>query len=233
MSVSELQLLELKKEFWVDDHSFWQQDEEQNENEEQQQNEQQNTQRNDRNHTMTKQQQLLEQWQDISQKMKTNLETFQKDMGEQAGEMLLYLNIKNSQKYDYSRFLQKFVTRREEIQIDEDAFDMVFYTYGLQMYGNMPFIEALEYKEVEKIEELVIAIDTSESCSDDIVKRFLEETYSILQNRQNFFRKFHIHIIQSTVRYCSNRPDRIKAIYGAICCKRVRRNRFSSSIPVC
>lgn len=196
MSVSELQLLELKKEFWVDDHSFWQQDEEQNENEEQQQNEQQNTQRNDRNHTMTKQQQLLEQWQDISQKMKTNLETFQKDTGEQAGEMLRYLNIKNSQKYDYSRFLQKFVTRREEIQIDEDAFDMVFYTYGLQMYGNMPFIEALEYKEVEKIEELVIAIDTSESCSDDIVKRFLEETYSILQNKQNFFRKFHIHIIQ-------------------------------------
>ena len=195
MSVSELQLLELKKEFWVDDHSFWQQYEEQNENDEQQ-HEQQNTQQNDQRQTMTKQQQLLEQWQNISKKMQTNLETFQKDMGEQAGEMLRYLNIENSQKYDYSQFLQKFVTRREEIQIDEDNFDMVFYTYGLQMYGNMPLIEALEYKEVEKIEELVIAIDTSESCSDNIVKCFLEETYSILQNKQNFFKKFHIHIIQ-------------------------------------
>ncbi len=44
--------------------------------------------------------------------------------------------------------------------MDDDAFDFIFYTYGLQMYGNLPLIEALEYKEVKKVEELVIAIDT-------------------------------------------------------------------------
>ena len=201
MSVSELQLLKLRKEFWVDDHGFWQNDDEQQQNQQQntpQQNTENIPEHSHQTNTMTKQQQqqLLEKWQDISEKMKTNLETFQKDMGQEAGELISYLKVENRQRYDYRRFLEKFVTLKEEIQLDEDAFDTIFYTYGLEMYGNMPLIEALEYKEVEKIEELVIAIDTSESCSDTIVKGFLEETYSILQNKESFFKKFQIHIIQ-------------------------------------
>ena len=60
----------------------------------------------------------------------------------------------------------------------------------------MPLIEPLEYKEEKKIEELVIAIDTSESCEGDTIKTFLEETYSILLNNESFFRKFNVHIIQ-------------------------------------
>ena len=201
MSVSELQLLKFRKEFWVDDHGFWQNEDEQQQNQQQntpQQNTENIPEHSHQTNTMTKQQQqqLLEKWQDISEKMKTNLETFQKDMGQEAGELISYLKVENRQPYHYRRFLEKFVTLKEEIQLDEDAFDTIFYTYGLQMYGNMPLIEALEYKEVEKIEELVIAIDTSESCSDTIVKGFLEETYSILQNKESFFKKFQIHIIQ-------------------------------------
>ena len=201
MSVSELQLLKFRKEFWVDDHGFWQNEDEQQQNQQQntpQQNTENIPEHSHQTNTMTKQQQqqLLEKWQDISEKMKTNLETFQKDMGQEAGELISYLKVENRQRYHYRRFLEKFVTLKEEIQLDEDAFDTIFYTYGLQMYGNMPLIEALEYKEVEKIEELVIAIDTSESCSDTIVKGFLEETYSILQNKESFFKKFQIHIIQ-------------------------------------
>ncbi len=44
----------------------------------------------------------------------------------------------------------------------------------------------LEYKEVRKIEELAIVIDTSESCSGEYVRRFLEETFAILTNKDNF-----------------------------------------------
>ena len=35
----------------------------------------------------------------------------------------------------------------------------------MEQYGNLPLIEPLEYKEVNRLEELVIAIDTSGSCS--------------------------------------------------------------------
>ena len=80
--------------------------------------------------------------------------------------------------------------------MDDDSFDYNFYTYGLRLYGNMPLIEPLESKEVKKIEEFVIVIDTSMSCSGELVQRFLEETYGILSDSGNFFQKVNIHIIQ-------------------------------------
>ena len=60
----------------------------------------------------------------------------------------------------------------------------------------MPLIEHLEYQEVNRMEELVIAIDTSGSCSAATVRRFMEETYGILSDHENFFRKMNLYIIQ-------------------------------------
>ena len=76
-------------------------------------------------------------------------------------------------------FLRKFAVFHEELAVDDDSFDYNFYTYGLRLYGNMPLIEPLESKEVKKIEEFVIVIDTSMSCSGELVQRFLEETYGL------------------------------------------------------
>ena len=82
------------------------------------------------------------------------------------------------------------------MQVDLDSFDYVFYNYGLTLYGNMPLIEPQEFKEVHKIEEFVIVIDTSMSCSGELVKTFLEQTYHILAESESFFRKIHIRILQ-------------------------------------
>ena len=60
------------------------------------------------------------------------------------------------------------------------SFDYVFYTYGLSLYGNMPLVEPLESREISRVEDFVIVIDTSMSCSGDLVRRFLEETYDVL-----------------------------------------------------
>ena len=68
----------------------------------------------------------------------------------------------------------------------------------------MPLIEALEYKEVKKVEELVIALDTSESCDGDVIRHFLEETYGILKSNESFFRKVNIHILQSDAKVQSD-----------------------------
>lgn len=190
----------LQLEFWVDDHMFWEKhqddDENQDNNQNQDDNQDQNQDQDQQQEQDQRQQELEEQWRDISEKIQTNLETFSQEAGEDAGTLLQYLRIENRERYDYRRFLQKFVTLHEDMQVDDDSYDYIFYTYGLQLYGNMPLIEALEYKEVQKIDELVIAIDTSESCEGDTVRRFLEETYSILQQQESFFQKFHIHIIQ-------------------------------------
>ena len=53
-------------------------------------------------------------------------------------------------RYDYRKFLRKFAFPREEIQLDEDSFDYIFYNFGMEQYGNLPLIEPLEYKEVNR-----------------------------------------------------------------------------------
>lgn len=190
----------LQLEFWVDDHVFWEKqkedDQENDQNQDQNQQNQQDQEDQEDQEEQQRRQQLEEQWRDVSEKMQTNLETFSQEAGQEAGDLLQYLRIENRERYDYRRFLEKFVTSKEDLQVDDDSYDYIFYTYGLQLYGNMPLIEALEYKEVQKIEELVIAIDTSESCEGDTVRRFLEETYDILQQQESFFHTFQIHIIQ-------------------------------------
>ena len=60
----------------------------------------------------------------------------------------------------------------------------------------MPLIEPLETKETKRIEDFVIVIDTSMSCSGELVKKFLEETCAVLSESESFFRKVNIHILQ-------------------------------------
>ena len=60
----------------------------------------------------------------------------------------------------------------------------------------MPLIEPLETSEVRRIEDFVIVVDTSMSCDGPLVRRFLEETCSILSQKQTYSRDGHIRLIQ-------------------------------------
>ena len=138
---------------------------------------------------------LKKHWKDVSDRMQTEL-SIGREAGTEDGDMSDELAVENRERYDYRTFLKKFAVLKEEMQIDPDSFDYVFYSYGLRMYGNMPLIEPQEWKETHKIEEFVIVIDTSMSCSGDLVRKFLEETYHILAETESFFRKVHIRILQ-------------------------------------
>ena len=138
---------------------------------------------------------LKKHWKDVSDRMQTEL-SIGREAGTEDGDLSDELAVENRERYDYRTFLKKFAVLKEEMQIDPDSFDYVFYSYGLRMYGNMPLIEPQEWKETHKIEEFVIVIDTSMSCSGDLVRKFLEETYHILAETKNFFRKVHIRILQ-------------------------------------
>lgn len=116
--------------------------------------------------------------------------------GRNAGDGAEVLQVPRQGAYDYRRFLRRFTVQREEIRLDPDSFDQIFYHFGLEHYGDMPLIEPLEYQEVNRLEELVIAIDTSGSCSAETVRQFLAETYSIVSQRENFFREMKVYLIQ-------------------------------------
>lgn len=116
--------------------------------------------------------------------------------GEERGFLTEEIEEVRKGKYDYRRFLKQFTVMREEPELDMETFDYIFYDLGFQLFGNFPLVEPLEYKEVNRLEELVIAIDTSHSCSKETVQRFLNETYAILGEKENFFRKFRVYLMQ-------------------------------------
>ena len=135
-------------------------------------------------------------WTGISERMQVDLETFGKQRGLLPGAMTQNLAAVNREKYDYTAFLKKFAVMGEAMKINDDEFDYIFYTYGLQLYEKMPLIEPLEYKEVKAIREFVIAIDTSGSTSGELVQKFVQKTYNILKSTESFFTKINLHIIQ-------------------------------------
>ncbi len=139
---------------------------------------------------------LFARWKQISQRMQTDLETTSRRWGEESQNLLQSIRGVNREKCDYSAFLRRFSVRGEQMKVSDEEFDSIFYMYGLQRYGNMPLIEPLECKEVRKVREFVIAIDTSASCSGELVQGFIRKTYSILKQQECFFRRLNIHIIQ-------------------------------------
>lgn len=135
-------------------------------------------------------------WREIAQRMQIDLETFSKMRGDRAGNLTQNLREVNRERYDYTEFLRKFAVRGEIMKVNPDEFDYIFYTYGLKLYENMPLIEPLEYREVKRIREFVIAIDTSGSVAGEQVQRFVQKTYNILKSTESFFSKINVHIIQ-------------------------------------
>lgn len=136
-----------------------------------------------------------EQWKKISERVKADLKSFSKD---KKGSEALEKNLEETtrDRYDYSEILRRFTVMGEDITVNDEEFDYIYYTYGLEHYGNLPLIEPLEYKETNKVREFVIAIDTSASCRGSVVRAFLRKTYSILKGSENFFHKINVHIIQ-------------------------------------
>ncbi len=136
-----------------------------------------------------------EEWRKVSERIRADLKSFSRDRNP-SESMEENLREAVREKYDYTDFLRRFMVMGETIQVNDDEFDYIYYTYGLSHYGNMPLVEPLEYKDANKIRDFVIALDTSASCRGEVVQAFLKKTYQIMQQRENFFRKINVHIIQ-------------------------------------
>ncbi len=171
----EYQVAQLQRRFLVDDHGLW--DPEQKEGQDQSQ-------------------QQDEKWRDMSDKTQTAMETVLADQGTGGEAVLEQIKVANRDDVDYRAFLRRFAVPREVMAVDGDSFDYIFYTYGLQLYGNMPLVEPPETKEEKRIEDFVIAVDTSMSTSGELVRQFLACTYGILRSTGTFTRKVNIRVIQ-------------------------------------
>ena len=172
-SLSEYEVARLQKAFLRDDHGLW--DMEKNEDQSKRQD---------------------EEWQDRSEKTQTAMETVLAGQATGGEAVLEQVKVAARDDVDYRAFLRRFAVPREVMAVDGDSFDYIFYTYGLQLYGNMPLVEPPETKEEKRIEDFVIAVDTSMSTSGELVRQFLSCTYSILRSTETFTRKVNIRILQ-------------------------------------
>lgn len=139
---------------------------------------------------------LRQEWKDAAEKIRMEFEAFSPVIGSESGHLEQALKDLEREKTDYMEFLKKFAVLQEVMETDLDEFDYIFYTYGLGLYGNVPLIEPLEYKEKYLVRDFVIALDTSGSCSGSVVQKFLSKTYNILKSTENYSHRVNIHIIQ-------------------------------------
>jgi len=168
----EYEVAQLQRRFLVDDHGLW----------------------DPENQDDTSQQD--EKWRDVSEKTQTAMETVLAGQATGGEAVLEQVKVAVRDDVDYRAFLRRFAVPREVLAVDGDAFDYVFYTYGLRLYGNMPLVEPPETKEEKRIEDFVIAVDTSMSTSGELVRQFLACTYAILRSTETFTRKVNIRILQ-------------------------------------
>ena len=171
----EYRIARLQRDFLVDDHGLWDLREKEDK---------ERSRRQD------------EGWRDRSEKTRTAMETVLAGQGVGGEAVLEQVKVAVRDDVDYRAFLRRFAVQREVMAVDGDAFDYTYYTYGLSLYGNMPLVEYPETREEKRIEDFVIAIDTSMSTSGELVRQFLACTYAILRSTETFTRKVNIYIIQ-------------------------------------
>ena len=171
----EYKIASLQQLFAMDDHGLWDLEEKQ---------ERERSERQD------------QKWQNAASSAQTALDSLVSEHGAGGEGMTEQLSIAARDDVDYRKFLRRFAAPREVLRADTDAFDYIYYTYGLMHYGNMPLIEPPETKEEKRIEDFVIAIDTSMSTSGMLVREFLAGTYAILRSADTFTRRLNIHILQ-------------------------------------
>lgn len=163
--------IKLEKSIRIDDHSLWRE-------------------------KQTGSKAIWKKWKEVLLSMSRGKEKKKLWAGMSPGMRQEEIRLAGRKDYDYRDFLQKYFHIREEVKLDTESFDYIFYNYGMEYYGDVPLIEPLEYQEASRLSQLVIAIDTSGSCSAAVVQRFLEETYSILSSKENFFSEMEVYLIQ-------------------------------------
>ncbi|MCC8029549.1 MAG: VWA-like domain-containing protein [Lachnospiraceae bacterium] len=142
---------------------------------------------------------LKRRWQEISERIRVELDTMPDTWGSSDGNLIQALREINRERYDYAEFLRKFSVLGENIEVNDDEFDPILYTWAMKRYGRMPLIEPLESKEVRKVREFVIALDTSQSVAGEVVQAFVTKT-CIMKQSENFFTTVNVHIIQCGAR---------------------------------
>lgn len=99
--------------------------------------------------------------------------------GNKKGDMQMQVTASGGENLSYERIIRE-ICRISEVHDSDLEFDPLWYSAGIEIYGNRPFIEPSECTEQQAVRDLVIAIDTSGSC-EDYASSFLGLTMHLLK----------------------------------------------------
>lgn len=116
--------------------------------------------------------------------------------GTGAGNGIQTVHASGKGANSYEEILREFFTMADSQTEQPDTIDPMMYQYGLDLYEDVPLVEPLETSEKYRFHSMVLAIDTSGSCSGNIVKQFLRETISIFEEVGQLAEFDAIHFVQ-------------------------------------
>ncbi len=134
-------------------------------------------------------------WKEASEQAMTEIEGFSRTLAGKTDTLMRLLRIRNRRRHDYREFLRRFVSRSSLPREDPDTFDPIYYTMGLQRYGNIPLMDSSEVTDSRSVDEFVIALDTSGSVMKGPMTRFLEESLDAVRQCLPDGRA-RIHVVQ-------------------------------------
>ena len=146
----------------------------------------------------------FELWCEIGQNLallgssKTESSLNSKKYGHSAGTETDRIRVARENASDYRELLKEYCEWKEMAIEDFESYDNGWYMLGMELYGNIPLIEYPEVSERIICDDIVIAIDTSGSCSGDIASRFLRETCNLIRD-MDIREKVNIRILECDV----------------------------------
>ena len=100
------------------------------------------------------------------------------------------VELEGKSQTSYQELLAK-ITKLSEVVHEEQELDKVLYQYGLDLYGDVPLVESEEISEKHCLHTLVIAVDTSGSCTER-AELFFRELVAVLDEIKRIGRIEHI-----------------------------------------
>lgn len=140
---------------------------------------------------------LRRRWEHVAKSTAVDLRTLSRGRGQGLGNLECQIEAATRHRASYADFIRRFAREREEMRVSPDEFDYAFYELGLSLYGNMPLIESLEYRERRTLRDFVVVIDTSASVSLAMVRRFVDLTFGMLRDGGAMGDRTNVHVIMA------------------------------------
>lgn len=130
--------------------------------------------------------------------MKSVMNKLQKQdsYGKGSGNAVLKIEADSENENSYYNMIMNLLTMKDTAREQQDEIDTMLYSYGLEMYGDVPLIEPPEETEQLEIHTICLAIDTSGSCSGPVAKKFLRESYNMVRDLGTISQGGELYVFQ-------------------------------------